>query len=288
MSLEVAKILVYGALNGLNTYVKPGGVHRLRPDKLFDEIACNIVSILDGIVGAYEEGERVRKGEKALTSVELGRILARTYREAYRVCSIVHPGYFTPMLIASMALGYSGVESILSDPGKFKRSLDSILAGNKWGDIRYFIDSLKSIGRSDMNEHLASTGLTQVSLIQSGVSYTDVFQALGSRWPGFILLDPRENLLLNGLRKLVEYHRKLKNAHAAILLLYLDLVEERLGEQYREGISEARRLGLMETHEGARKLFELDVSLRKNGIVLNGFVEQVVNLAALAALEGVR
>lgn len=288
MSLEAAKILVYGALNGLNTYVKPGGLHRLRPDKLFDEVVCNIVSSLDGIVEAYEEGERVRRGEKALTSVELGRLLAKAYREAYRVCGAVHPEYYTPVLVASMALSHSGVESVLSDPSRFKRSMDSILAAGKWSDVKHYMDTLRSVGRDDMSEHLSSTGLTQVSLIQGGASLADVFRALGSRWPGFILLDPRESLLLNGLRRLVEYYRKTRSSQTALLMLYLDMLEERLSEQYRGMVSEARRLGLMSTLNGARRLYELDTVLRKSNLVFNGLVEQVVNLSSLAALEGVR
>jgi len=288
VSLEIAKLLVYGALNGLNAYVKPGSLHRLKPERLFDEVVCNIVSALDAIVSAYEEGEKIRKGQSALTSLELGRFLAKSYRATYRVCNVVHPEYYTPIIISAIALGHSGVESVLSDPGRFKKSLNAIVSINKWSDIKHYIDSLKSVGRDDMSEHLAATGFTQVSLIQGGASFADVFRTLGSKWPGFILVDPQENTLYNMLKKLVDYYRELRNAGDAVVSLYIDLLEEKLGDQYRAQLSEARKMKLMRTPEGARRLYELDVMLKRSNIVLSGLGEQVVNTSALAALEGVR
>lgn len=288
MSLEVAKMLVYGALHGLSTYIKPGGLHRLKPERLYDEVACNLIIAIDGFTAAYEEGELVRKGSKALTSVELGRLVAKTYREVYRVCGAVHPEYFTPIMVSSIALAHSGVESILSDPGRFKRSLDAVVMSGKWSDIKHYIDTLRSIGRSDISDHLTSTGLTQISLVQAGASYADVFRVLGAKWPGFTLLDPRENLLVNSLKKLVEYYKRARDSGSAVILLYLDLLEGKLSEGHRKLVEEARNLGLMKTQDGARRLYELDITLRKDNISFNSVVEQVVNIAALGALEGVR
>ncbi|MEM0505817.1 MAG: hypothetical protein QXW58_00940 [Thermosphaera sp.] len=283
---EVTRSFLHGALTGLNAYFKPGSLHRLKPLRIFDEASCNIVSSIHVIDEAFSIGERVRKGELSFASVELGKLAGRLMRESYRFCGNCHPSYTIPLLVLSIAIGHSNVVSVSSDTSKFKRSLDLVLSINKWGEVKAMIDAFKTVGRADLYEHLSSTGVDQITIVQSGVSFSEVFKTLGSKQPAFTLLDSRETLVFNYLKKIAEYYRKARDLNNALVAIYLDIAEPFMTSDAKRIIDEARSLGLMTSKEGARKLYEADLLLGKQGVSLNHYADIVSVLGALAVFEG--
>jgi hypothetical protein len=67
MNLSTSKSLIEGAVIGLNAYIKPGGIHRYAPGTLFDEILCNLISLIDSLVEVIDLGNKVRGDSQLLT-----------------------------------------------------------------------------------------------------------------------------------------------------------------------------------------------------------------------------
>lgn len=286
LTSEVIRSLIHGALVGLGSYFKPGSLHRLKPLKIYDEISCNIISSLPILEEAISLGEKVRKGELSFASIELGKIIAKLLRESYRFCNTCHPSYTVPILVFSMAIGHSNIVSITSDSSRFKRSLELILSINKPGEVKSIVDAFKTVGRSDLYEHLYSTGVDQLTLVKSGVSFSEVFKILGSKHTAFTLLESRDTPLFNYLKKLEEYYKKTRDLNNTLVAFHLDLSEPFMTAEARKLVDEARSLGLMMSKEGARKLYEADLQLGKQGISLNHLADIVVAMGAVAVFEG--
>lgn len=288
MSANVARGLLQGAVAGLSAYIKPGGLHRVKPVKLFDEVLCNLLSQLEPLMESYSLGERIRSGELAASALELGRLFAKSMRESYRVCGSAHPQYTVPLVAFSLSLGHSGVESALENPAKFRKSMELFISIDKWSEVKHFMDSLRSVGRADMHEHLTSTGITQVSLIRAGASFNDVFKVLSSRWPGFSALDIKEALALDYLKKLMDYQQKYGGFNAAAVALYMELALPSVPSDLRPRFEQLLSQGAFASHEGMARLLELDALMRKRGVELLGPSEVVAVISALAGLEGIR
>lgn len=287
-SINIAKTIVRGAVIGLNAYVKPGGLHRLSPVKLFDEVLCNILSSMEHLVEAYDLGEQVRKGEIAATGIDYSKVYSGILREAFRTCGTVHPQYVVPLSVYALVLGLSGVESVIEESTKFKKALDTVNAVSKWSDLKQFIELLKTIGRSDMFEHLQSLGYTQLTLLKSGVSFNDLFRVLGSKWRGFTLIESREGAVFGYLKKLMDYHKNYKAQDLAIIAFYMDLVRPNIPQQFQERIQSVESCKYMATAECAKQMYELDMLFRKNKLLFEWASEITVLITALGAYEGLK
>lgn len=288
MSRVYAQHLIRGAVGGLSAYVKPGGLHRLRPERIFEEVVCNILSQYDILVEAWETGDKIRRGDLAVTHLELGKLLARSMREAYRVCDASHPEFTSPLIIYSLTLGASGVESVASDASRFKKMFEALLSLSKWSDVKTFIDALQSVQRKDMYEHLTATGLNTVALIHTGSSFNDVFKVLSSKWPGFELLDAREFRLLEYLKNLLSIYQKTKDGASAAVILYLQLSLHHMPKDLAAVAEEVTKSPKVLDMEDIKKLLKIDAELKKRGIDLKGYTEVVAGVSAIGAIEGVR
>lgn len=281
-----ARSAIYGTYIAVDAPVKPGGYHRLRLDTESRLLVCNAVAIADQLVNSFNLGERVRRGDISLPSVEIGKTTSKAMRDAYRLCEgRVFPSLITPLLFFSFSLGYSGADSILREPGLIKRPLEGLLSSSKQSDVKAFIEALKSVRRDDIYEHLSVVDIAGVSLIASSVTFEDVFRVLSSRWPGFGLLNTKEFPVVNYVRGLMEYKKKLKSVEASVVALYLDLVSPKMPAKHREAAAKALSEGL--TNVGSlRKLMEIDTDLRRQKIVFNEYVEMLAVVVSLGVYEG--
>lgn len=286
-SINVAKTLIHGAVIGLNTYIKPGGIHRLTPLRVFDEIICNLLSIIDHVVDAHAMGERVRKGEVSAMAVDYGKLYSGVLREVFRICTSVHPQYVIPLTVYSLVLGLSGVESIIEESSRFKKALETVNSVNRWSDLRQFIELLRVVGRGDMYDHLQSLGYTQLALLKSGISFNDLYRVLGSRWRGFTMIEYREGVVFGYLKKLIDYHKQHRSHESAILALYVDIVKSHIPIQLQGKIQEIE-LCKYTTLECIRQMHELDTLLRKNKISFEWASEIITLTTALGFYEGLR
>jgi triphosphoribosyl-dephospho-CoA synthetase len=289
MDVYVVKSLLGGVHLAFYSSIKPGSIHRLRLDIDLESIYANTVSAIDYIIEATDLGERVRRGDLPATHMGIGNLIGRALREAYRWNPRhVYPDYIVPQIIYGFALSYSEPDSIIKDYGKVKRGLDLVLRTRVWREIRAFIDSLRSIHRNDMVEHLEASGISGLSGVVSEVELTDVARILGSRWPAFISMDLQSSDVLEYLKKLMNYYREYGNANNALVRLYLDMIWRKLPDWARSIAEEALKEGLMMSRDGSRKLFELDLKLRKQGISYVEYTGLLAIVTGLAVYEGLR
>ncbi len=283
------KSLISGVHLALYSTIKPGAIHRLRLDKDLESIYTNILAVMDYLIESTDLGERVRRGDIPATHIGVGNLLGRALREAYRwTPHHVYPEYIVPQIIYGFALSYSEPDSIIRDYGRVRKALDLVLRIRNWREIRAFIDALKSVHRRDMVEHLESSGVSSITGVVGEVEYTDVARILGSRWPAFISLDLRSGEILEYLKKLMDYYKRYGDANNSLIRLYLDIVSKKLPEWTHKYIDEALKEGLMKSKTGSKKLFELDLKLRKQRIDLSEYTGLLAIIAGLAVYEGLR
>ncbi len=289
MDVYTVKSIVQGVHLAVYSTIKPGGLHRLRLESSIDHIYSNLLSSLEYLVEATKLGERVRRGELAATHLGMGQLLARSLREAYRWNPHhVYPDYIVPEIIYAFALSYAEPDSVIHDYGKIRKALDLVLMNRNWREIKGFIDALKSVHREDMYDHLQRVDVTGITSLRGEASFTDVFRALGSRWPAFRSLDIHEKIVKEYVKKLLEYYQRFGDANNALIMLYLDMVRDKMPEWAHSYIDEAISNGLMASREGSKKLFELDIKLRKNHIGFEEYTGLLAIIAALAVYEGLR
>ena len=289
MVYEISRALLEGCHIAIYSYIKPGSVHRLRIDPSASHMMSSCIGITEYIIKAIELGQRVRRGELAATGLDLGRLLGKALREAYRWTSYhPYPDIVVPTITNALILSYVEPDSIIRESGDLRRALSLFIGGTRWRDVREFMNALNSIGRSDMNDHLRSSGLTYSQALVEEVSLDEAFRILGSRWPGFLASSPRETILFDLVKKTMEYYRKYRDGNNTAIALYLDIVGNRLPNWAKEEVKKAFEQGLMASKEGSKILFQLDLRIRKQGL---GFEEYTPLLAAvmqLAVYEGLR
>ena len=288
MSLNIAKTLIHGAIVGLNAYIKPGGVHRYSPGTLFDEVLCNLISITDNVVDAVELGYKVRRGELAASGIGYRKLLVDPLKEVFRSCNVVHPQFIIPLVIGGVALGISGVESILEESSKFKKALELIMLSSVWSDIKYFIDALRTIGRHDMYDHLKESSYVDIAILKTSVNLNDVCKALGSRWKGFLTIEIHEGILFTYLKKLQEIYKSERSLSHSVIKLYMELVKPHIPLTLAERVKSAELCGYMKTQECAKVMYELELLLRKSKLFFNDISEVVVLIAAFGSFEGLK
>lgn len=287
--MYIVKALVSGVHLALYSSIKPGSIHRLRLDIDNESIYTNTLASMEYLVEATDLGERVRRGDLPATHIGIGNLVGRALREAYRwTPHRVYPDYIVPQIIYGFALSYSEPDSIIGDYGRVKRGLDLVLRIRVWREIRAFIDSLRSIHRDDMVEHLEASGISSLSGVVSDIELADVARILGSRWPAFISMDLQSGEVLEYLKKLMNYYREYGNANNALVRLYLDMVWRKLPDWAHRIVEDALKEGLMMSRNGSRKLFELDLKLRKQGLNYVEYTGLLAIIAGLAVYEGLR
>ncbi|MET1159711.1 MAG: hypothetical protein ABWW65_02010 [Thermoprotei archaeon] len=288
MSTEVVRSFIEGVYLA-SSALKPGAFHRFRIDPDSRYVFSNAVSVTSHIIQGYDMGESVRHGERSIDNIEIGRLLARAMRESYRWNSgHVYPGIIVPLIIYSIALGHSSVDSILEDIGKFKRSLELILGIRSWREIKQFTDSLRAINRIDMYDHLSQTGYTQLAGIEGAITFNDIFSSLASKWTSFLVLDIHSYGLTHKVSRLNQYFREYEDSELAITRLYIDTIYSHLPEWAKNTIDKILKEKQLGEKEGIKKLFELDARLRKSGYIFNNYAEELCVLTAIAVYEGFR
>lgn len=283
--IHIAKSLVRGAMAGLGVYIKPGGLHRLSPTRVFDEISCNLVSSLDHIIEAVKLGDMIKRGEISATGVDYGKIFASMMRDVYRECNACHPQYIVPLSVIGLSIGLSEVESILQESSRFKKALETVNAVSKWSDLRQFIEILRVVGREDMYDHLQSVGYTQIALLKSGISFNDVFHALSSRWRGFSIIDSRESTIFGYLKRLIDLVKEYRSFEPALLSFYMELVKPHIPSSLQDKVKSIEQCRYSSTTECIKHMYELDAALRKTGYSFEWASEIVVLISGVLVFE---
>ncbi len=286
---EISRALLEGCHIAIYSYIKPGGVHRLRIDPSASYMMSSCIGVTEYIIKAIELGQRVRRGELAATGLDLGKLFGKALREAYRWTSYhPYPDIVVPTITNALILSYVEPDSIIRESGDLRRALSLFIGSTRWRDVREFMNALNSIGRSDMNDHLRNSGLTYSQALVEEVSLDEAFRILGSRWPGFLASCSRETILFDLVKKAMEYYRKYRDGNNTTIALYLNIVGNKLPGWAKEMVDKAFEEGLMASKEGSKILFQLDIKLRKHGVSFEEYISLLVAVLQLAIYEGLR
>ncbi|MCD6488366.1 MAG: triphosphoribosyl-dephospho-CoA synthase [Desulfurococcales archaeon] len=288
MIANILRSIMEGAHLAIYSSIKPGGVHRLRIDATAYNMMSSCISVMEYIVKAMDIGEKVRRGDLAANSIGLGRLLARAIREAYRWNRNTYVDIIVPSITNALILSYVEPDSVIRRAGELRRALDIMIGGTRWRDIREFMDALRSIGDSEKIEHLRDTGISYSQAMAQGLSLSDAFNTLASKWPGFLVSTPRDQSSLDYVKTIMEYYRRYRDANNAIIALYLDMISPRLPNWAKDMAGKAIEEGLMATKTGSKTLFNMDLRLRKEGYIFDEYIPLLTGVAQLAVYEGLR
>lgn len=286
---RMLRALLEGCHLGIYSYIKPGGVHRLRLSEAPFNMMSSCIGAIEFIEKALSYGELVRKGSLAAGGIELGKLLSKALRESYIWTNYkVYPDIVIPTVVNALILSHTEPESILRNMSNLRKSLAAFVGGSRWRDVREVINALRAVGREDVVDHASSYGISPAKGFIEEVSLEEFFKVLGSKWPGFLAICSKEDVLYNGVKAALEYYEKYRDANSAAIATYIELVNPRLPEWAKQEAAEALRKGLMTTREGASVLFRLDQRLVKEGFSFDEYVPLLASVMQLAIYEGMR
>ncbi len=289
MTHEITRAIIEGCHLAVYSSIKPGCIHRLRLDGKTYYMVSSCLGVVDYIEKAVEIGEKVRRGELAAAGLEIGKLLGKALREAYRWTSYKpYPDIVVPSIVNASVLSYVEPEDIVRESGELRKALELFIGGTRWRDVRELANALKSINAGDMVDHMASAGITYSQALTEGLTLADAFNVLGSRWPGFLAVTPREHIVYDYVKKLMEYYRRYRDGVNSIIAVYLEMIKSKLPKWALEYVEKAFNEGLMASRSGSKLLFELDLKLRKNNIVYDQYIGLLVAVTQLCVYEGLR
>ncbi len=289
MADEIIRSIIEGCHIAVYSSIKPGTVHRLRLDNTAMYMVSSCIGIIDYLEKAIEMGRRVKKGELAATGLDIGKLIGKALREAYRWTTYhPYPDVIVPSITNALILSYVEPDNVIRQAGELRRALELFIGGSRWRDVRELINALKSIGYNDMVEHLYSTGITYSQALTEGVSLSEAFSVLGSRWPGFLAVSPKEYVVYEYLKQLIEYYQKIRDGENAVIATYLSIIKSKLPTWAIKEVEKAFQEGLMKTKEGGKILFNLDMKLRRQGIEFLEYTPLLIAITQLAVYEGLR
>ncbi len=207
----------------LSAPIKPGAVHRLVPDPLFEARLAEFVAIEKILDAAHERGEDLARGKIDARSMGIGRLIGEALRRSFEATEL-RPltGLVAASIVVSAVLGYSSASRRLK-PEDSARRIVSALYSSPGGDAAQFVSALEAVGDSELVLELDKRGLTPRRLELNDTSIGEVFEAASNVDLGFLFN-------VRGLPRLLDIVSKVRrapNTLAGIVASYLALLRER-------------------------------------------------------------
>lgn len=170
----------------LSVPVKPGAVHRLRLDALFEARLSEAVVLSRYIEEAYERGVQLAKGSIDTRSLGLGKLYSQAVIDAFDfVGKRPLPGLFYSSIMLSIVAGYSSEteKDVITEANKLVRLVPY---GSDVEDTLALIEGLEGIGASDHLLALDQQGISKRSIRLHALSIGDIAEKLSSMDKGFL------------------------------------------------------------------------------------------------------
>ncbi|MEB3861029.1 MAG: hypothetical protein GSR84_02270 [Desulfurococcales archaeon] len=214
MEGEVARLAKLLLLT-LSVPIKPGAIHRLRLDDTFEQALEEAVHIISHAEEAYKRGVELRRGDRSLHNLGLGRIIQSSLVKVFedlekRPLLGLHVAVHTSALL----LGYDDGHRSLLDRVKtlYRIGPDDVVA---------IIDGMEASSLGDEVRFLDSRGITRRSVALQGTSLGDFYEVMSTLDTGFLLN-------LKGVRTLKEAKPDGDgNVYKIVLDSYLSLARTR-------------------------------------------------------------
>ncbi|NOZ31360.1 MAG: hypothetical protein GXO68_05385 [Crenarchaeota archaeon] len=170
----------------LSVPVKPGAVHRLRLDALFEARLSEAVVLTRYMEEAYEKGVQLAKGSVDTKSLGLGKLYSQAVIDAFDfVGKRPLPGLFYSGIMLSVVAGYSSEtgKDVITEANKLVRLVPY---GSDVEDTLALIEGLEGVGASDHLLALDQQGISKRSVRLHALSIGDVAEKLSSIDKGFL------------------------------------------------------------------------------------------------------
>ncbi len=167
----------------LSTPIKPGTIHRLRLDNIFEQALEEAVYIISHAEDAYRRGVELRRGERSLHSLGIGKViqssLARAFEHLERRPLV---GLHVAVHTSALLLGYGGGEG-------YRSLLDGVKMLYRIGsdDVIAVINGMEASSLGDEVRFLDSKGITRRSITLQGTSLGDFYEVMSILDTGFLL-----------------------------------------------------------------------------------------------------
>ena len=244
--VDVGRLRILLALT-VSTPIKPGAVHRLLDNPLFEKRLVEAIIVSEVMEDAYARGREVALGDRPAQALGLGGLIAQAYRRSFEVVDV------RPLTgLSAAAVSMAAIAGYLDGIGKglregLRQGVLTLLYSGGGRDSIEFIEGLEAVGDSDALLHLEREGLSKRVVSLEDIPLGDVFEKLSSFDLGFLVN-------LRGYQSIMDLARRAERAKslaAAILASYLTLLE-------REGVRLEKPLTV-------RRLAQLDRELRERG-----------------------
>lgn len=244
----------------LNSYIKPGAVHRFSPSlDRFDNLmlfAHVYSSILENLIAF---GSQVSAGKKSISEAPISGILQFIRSTLYAYSPGMEERLLMPLFFASAADVFQYV--IKGDVGGEQLFIFSSWSGDS---SREFFESLKAYDR-EARLLLSKEGYTESSASNASVlELINHLASVGRREYEF-LLKPPPGECVSEIREKFASGETLNNS---VISGYARIVlqDDRVGQSVKSELQAAMRAGGMKTREGSRALLELDRKLAAVGV----------------------
>ncbi len=209
--------LYQSLLMTLSAPVKPGAVHRLRVDPVFERRLSQAVVLSKWMSEAYERGRMLARGRVDSKSLGLGKLVGEALRDSFEFTeSRPIPGLVAAAITLSVVAGYASVSG-RRVPEEARRLSRLLMYGSSYADSEALVGGLEAVGASDYLLRLEEAGLSRRLIRLEGRSLGDVFEALSGLDSGFLFNARGVDSILEG------YSRALQASNiveAVIVLFY--------------------------------------------------------------------
>ncbi|MEB3787187.1 MAG: hypothetical protein GSR78_00360 [Desulfurococcales archaeon] len=253
----------------VSTPLKPGALHRLVADTMFEVRLAEAAVTARYIGEAFERGSLLGRGKIDYRRLGLGRLFGDALRDLLDFTGERPiPGLVYSSLIAGVVAGYSSEAG--GRPSEVAKKLSAhAVYGSDPEDAVALVEGLEAIGASDLVWALENEGLTKRAIRLQSYTIGDVTERLSARDTGFLFNATGYRLLQAALRE---------------ALASSSMVEATARAFYRLGVETGRIPEMPAGTSLARYLYELDKKRRdreSNNPLLGGTLLAV----AIASVE---
>ena len=265
---------------GLASYIKPGTLHRYSHHYELHYLQSIVSISTSSISRIFEEASKYRKGQIGVRGISICyfiRDVSRLIAEWTRI----KLQYIFP-LITSYTVNLYSIILDHNDPLRIQRLIYST---NYGVDAVNLVEAIKLVGEGGEIEQLRDKGINESSIMRDGASLHEFFEALETRYKSYQYIYPSS--LHNKISRIIyEENASGVQLNNAIVRGYLEYLLEHGEKIYQEKIEKAISSGGMNTINGRKSLYKIDLMMKKNGINHHEALPLIINSLFNSMIKG--
>ncbi len=269
----------YALFTAIDTYVKPGGIHRLMPGDTYRLYAFLGSIVMRELAASFEQGASISTGRIRSDEFGVGDLLFRATRSFYEVTESRPPiGILLTYILYSGAMGMATSRApsgnIVANANNF---YNLITHASTPSDAEKVIKIIKSFGTIREIKVLEEQGLTPSRVITMGYNVADILEYFNNISPCYV--SPRRvQQAYNHAQEITDTYKNTRDMNYSVVSLYLKLLKE-YKPSYSSEIDKCVKNGALLSGKSIKCLLELDYVLKKQSSVHEYLVDLSLYLA---------